>query len=107
LISDKAQALVSKTVKDILCSLYISDWQSEPHHQHQKACEQQIQDLKHIPNSILDHTNAPENIWLHCLKYVCFIFNHTASSTLNDSVPLQVLTGSNRRYWSHTVLQVL
>jgi hypothetical protein len=78
----------------MLRSLYISDWQSEPHHQHQNACERRIQDLKRMTNTVLDRTNAPPNLWLHCLQYVCFICNHTASSSLDDAVPLQVLTGS-------------
>jgi hypothetical protein len=62
LISDRSQAEVSNKVKDILRSLYISDWQSEPHHQHQSACERRIQDLKHMTNTIHDCTNAPQNL---------------------------------------------
>ena len=39
LISDRAQVKISNKVKDILCALNISDWQSEPQQQHQNPCE--------------------------------------------------------------------
>jgi hypothetical protein len=94
LIRDGAQAEISNKVKDILRTLSISDWQIKPHNQHQNSFEGCIQYLKHKTNTILDCTNAPPNLWLHCLMYVCFILNHTSSNTLNNSVPLQVLTGS-------------
>jgi hypothetical protein len=39
LISDRAQVEISKKVLDILCTLCISDWQSEPHQQLQNPAE--------------------------------------------------------------------
>jgi hypothetical protein len=40
LISDRAQVEISAKVKDILRALCISDWQREPHQQHQNPAEQ-------------------------------------------------------------------
>ena len=36
LISDSAQSEISNRVKDMLRALFIDDWKSEPHYQHQK-----------------------------------------------------------------------
>jgi hypothetical protein len=36
LITDRAQSEISTKVKDILRHYIISDWQSEPHYQHQR-----------------------------------------------------------------------
>ena len=39
LISDSARVEISRRVLDILCSLCIDDWQSEPNYQHQNFAE--------------------------------------------------------------------
>ena len=39
LVSDHAQVEISGRVQDILRNLIISDWQSEPHQQHQNPAE--------------------------------------------------------------------
>jgi len=39
LISDRAQVEISEKVQDILCTLFIGHWQSEPHQQHQNPAE--------------------------------------------------------------------
>jgi len=39
LISDRAQAEISKAVMDLMRALVISSWQSEPHQQHQNPAE--------------------------------------------------------------------
>ena len=94
LISDRAQVEISNKVKDILRTYCISDWQSEPHQQHQNPCERRYQTMKSMANTILDRTGSPAFLWLQCLMYVCFILNNTSSDALNGAVPLQVLTGS-------------
>ena len=40
LIRDHAQVEISKHIQEILCTLYIGSWQSEPHYQHQDLGEQ-------------------------------------------------------------------
>ena len=67
LISDNAQVEISNKVKDILRYLFIDDWQSEPHYQHQNPAERRYQDLKRITNRILDRTGAPPELWLLAL----------------------------------------
>jgi len=46
LISDRAQVKISKHVQEILCTLFIGAWQSEPVKQHQNFAEQRYQDIK-------------------------------------------------------------
>ena len=52
LISDRAQVEFSNKVKDILRSLIISDWQNEPHHQHQNPAEIRYHDVKRFTNTL-------------------------------------------------------
>ena len=93
LISDRAQAEVSNKVLDIIRTLSIGWWQSEPHQQHQNPAERKYQQVKSMVNTILDYTGAPAFTWLLALTYVCFILNHTMCHSI-DAVPLQQLTGS-------------
>jgi Reverse transcriptase (RNA-dependent DNA polymerase) len=93
LISDRAQVEISKKVLDILRTLCISDWQSEPHQQQQNPAERRFQTVKTAANRIMDRTGAPPYTWLLCLTYVCFLLNHTYNSSI-DGVPLQKLHGS-------------
>jgi hypothetical protein len=92
LISDSAQVIVSNKVQDILRTLCIKSWQSEPYQQHQNAAERRYQTIKRATNRILDRTGAPPNTWLLCLKYVCYLLNHTYNDNIKG-VPLTILTG--------------
>ncbi len=92
LISDRAQVEISTKVQDILRTLFISSWQSEPHQQHQNFAERRIQTLKTSTNRIMDRTGAPASTWLLCLAYVCFLLNHMWDDSIHG-VPLTVLTG--------------
>ena len=93
LISDRAQVEVSKKVLDILRTLFISAWQSEPHQQQQNPAERRIQTIKNTSNRIMDRVGAPAYTWLLCLTYVCYLLNHTYNETVKD-VPLNRLTGT-------------
>ena len=93
LISDRAQVEISKKVLDILRTLCIGDWQSEPHQQQQNPAERRFQTVKTAANRIMDRTGAPPNTWFLCLTYVCFLLNHTYNGSIGD-VPLNRLTGS-------------
>ena len=93
LISDCAQVEISEKVQDILCTLFIGSWQSEPHQQHQNPAEHCFQTVKTTANTILDHSGAPACTWLLCLLYVCFLLNHTFCTAIN-CVPLQHANGS-------------
>ena len=93
LISDNAQSETSNRVKDILRTLVIGNWSSEPHRQHQNPAERRIQTLKTTTNVVLDRSGAPAYTWLLALLYVCFVLNHCYSATING-VPLTRLTGT-------------
>ena len=98
LISYQAQVEISKHVQEILQTLYIASWQSEPHHQHQNPPKCHYQDVKWMCNTIVDHTSAPAYCWLLCLIYICFVLNNCYSDnikghllvmgTTNDISPL-------------------
>jgi len=92
LVRDHAQVEISSKVQDILCTLFIGNWQSEPHQQHRNPAEHCFQTVKTTTNTILDCSGAPANTWLLCLLYVCFLLNHTLCAAI-ISVPLQ-LAGS-------------
>jgi hypothetical protein len=94
LVSNRAQVEISGRVKDILRSLIIGDWQSEPHQQHQNPAERKYQDVKRMANTIMDRTGSPPQTWLLALMYVCFVLNFTASASLNWRTPMEILTGS-------------
>ena len=93
LISDRAQSEISNKAKDFLRALFIVEWQSEPHHQHQNYAERRYNTVKSKTNIILNRTGAPAYCWLLCLTYVCFLLNHLATESLQWKTPLQVLTG--------------
>lgn len=93
LISDKAKSETSKRVLDILRSMFIQDWQSEPHHQWQNFAENRWQTVQNMANNILSRTGAPDSSWLLCLQWICYILNHSATKALDWDVPLTRLTG--------------
>ena len=77
---------------DILRTLFISSWQSEPHQQHQNYAENRYNTIKGAANRIMDRTGAPPFTWLLCLMYVCFLYNHTYNTTIR-AIPLTLLLG--------------
>mgnify|MGYP006357956311 FL=1 len=93
LISDSARAQISKKVVSILRALCIGDWQSEPKQQHQNPAERRIQTVKMRTNVVMDRTGAPDNTWLLCLLYVCYLLNYTYCENIKD-VPMRKLNGS-------------
>ena len=93
LVSDRAPVEISKRVHDILRALFIDDWQSEPHCQHQNPAERRIQTVKRGANTLLDRTGAPAYAWLLAILYVCFVLNFTHNAVINN-VPMNLATGS-------------
>ena len=93
LISDGARVIISDKIVDILRTLCIKSWQSEPYQQQQNPAERRYQTLKTAANRIMDRTGAPPKTWLLCLQYACFLLNHTYNSTVGN-VPLVKLTGN-------------
>ena len=105
LISDCAQVELSKRVLDVIRSLCISSWQSEPHQQHQNPAERRFQTVKKMTNTLLDRSGSPASTWLLAMTYVCFLLNHLYCASIKG-IPAQHLTGSTpdispllRFYW--------
>ena len=93
LITDGGKYEVSKNVADLLRSLFIKQYESEPYHQHQNKAEQRYGVVKRYINTLMNLTGAPAHCWLLCLLYVCSLLNATSSPALGGLTPLQALTG--------------
>ena len=94
LISDGGKYEISKRVTDLLCSLFIQDYQSEPYHQHQNKAENRFGLAKHYTNTVMNTSGCPAFCWLLCLQYICVVLNHLASPTLQGICPVQALEGT-------------
>ena len=57
------------------------------------VAERRYQDVKRLANKILDRTGAPPSLWLLAMRYACFVYNHTAVSSLDWKTPMSILTG--------------
>ena len=94
LISDGGKYEISKQVTDLLRSLFIQDYQSEPYHQHQNKDEICFGLAKHYTNTVMNTSGCPACCWLLCLQYICDVLNHLASPTLQGICPVQALQGT-------------
>ena len=94
LISDGGKYEISKQVTDLLRSLFIQDYQSEPYHQHQNKAENRFGLAKHYTNTVMNTSGCPACCWLLCLQYICVVLNHLASPTLQGICPVQALEGT-------------
>ena len=91
LISDGGKYEISKQVTDLLHSLFIQDYQSEPYHQHQNKAENHFGLAKRYTNTVMNTSGCPACCWLLCLQYICVVLNHLASPTLQGICPVQAL----------------
>ena len=94
LISDGGKYEISKQVTDLLRSLFIQDYQSEPYHQHQNKAENRFGLAKRYTNTVMNTSGCPACCWLLCLQYICVVLNHLASPTLQGICPVQALQGT-------------
>ena len=94
LISDLGKYEISKQVTDLLCSLFIQDYQSEPYHQHQNKAENRFGLAKRYTNTVMNTSGCTACCWLLCLQYICVVLNHLASPTLQGICPVQALQGT-------------
>ena len=94
LISDGGKYEISKRVTDLLRSLFIQDYQSEPYHQHQNKAKNRFGLAKHYTNTVMNTSGCPAFCWLLCLQYICVVLNHLASPTLQGICPVQALRGT-------------
>ena len=93
LITDGGKYEISKKLADLLRSLFIKQYESEPYHQHQNKAAQRYGVMKRYINALMNLTGAPAHCWLLCMLYVCSLLNATASPALGGLTPLQALTG--------------
>ena len=70
LISDGGKYEISKQVSDLLRSLFIQDYQSEPYHQHQNKAENRFGLAKCYTNTVMNTSGCPAFCWLLCLQYI-------------------------------------
>ena len=94
LISDGGKYEISNRVTDLLRSLFIQDYQSEPYHQHQNKAENRFGLAKRYTNTVMNTSGCPACCWLLCLQYICVVLNHLASPTLQGICPVQALQGT-------------
>ena len=94
LISDGGKYEISKRVTDLLRSLFIKDYQSEPYHQHQNKAENCFGLAKRYTNTVMNTSGCTACCWLLCLQYICVVLNHLASPTLQGICPVQALEGT-------------
>ena len=94
LISDGGKYEISKRVTDLLHSLFIQDYQSEPYHQHQNKAENRFGLAERYTNTVMNTSGCPACCWLLCLQNICVVLNHLASPTLQGICPVQALQGT-------------
>ena len=94
LISDGGRYEISKRVTDLLRSLFVQDYQSEPYHQQQNKAENCFGLAKRYTNTVMNTSGCPACCWLLCLQYICVVLNHLASPTLQGICPVQALEGT-------------
>ena len=94
LISDGGKYEISKRVTDLLRSLFIQDYQSEPYDQHQNKAENCFGLAKRYTNTVMNTSGCTACCWLLCLQYICVVLNHLAYPTLQGICPVQALEGT-------------
>ena len=94
LTSDGGKYDISKGVTDLLHSLFIQDYQSEPYHQDQNKTENCFGPAKHYTNTVMNTSGCPACCWLLCLKYICVVLHYLASPTLQGICPVPALQGT-------------
>ena len=80
IITDGRKYEISKKVADLLRSLFIKQYESEPYHQHQNKAKQYYGAVKRYINTLMNLTVAPA----HCLYVSIF-------SMLQHHLPLEDL----------------
>ena len=66
IITDGGKYEISKNVADLLRSLFIKQYESEPYHQHQNKAEQCYGVVKRYIKTLMNLTGAPAHYWLLC-----------------------------------------
>ena len=94
LTSDGGKYQISKGVTNLLHSLFIQDYQSEPYHQDQNKAENCFGPAKRYTNTVMTTSGCHACCWLLCLQYICLVLHHLASPTLQGICPTPALQGT-------------
>jgi hypothetical protein len=73
--------------------LRTSNFQCEPHHQHQNYSERRIQEVEKLTNTLLDYSGYPPSLWLLCVQHVVYLLNRLSTEFLQWKTPLEATTG--------------
>ena len=92
--SDGGKYEISKGVTDLLHSLFIQDYQSEPYHQDENKAENCFGPAKRYTNTVMNTSGCPACCWLLCLQLICVLLHHLTSPTLQGICPVQALQGT-------------
>ena len=94
LTSDGGTYDISKGATDLLHSLFIQDFKSEPYHQQQNKVKNCFGHAKHYPKTVMNTSGCPACSWLFCLQCICVVLNYLASIPLQGICPVQALQGT-------------
>ena len=75
LITDSARVEISARVQDILRSLIIDSWQSEPNYQHQNFAERRWRHFKRNIQWFMSLRNVDPEAWLLCAMWIADVMN--------------------------------
>ena len=93
LCTDNAKTQVGEKWATTSRQHHIQQRTTVPHNQNQNYAERCIQDIKHKSMQVLYESNAPVQLWCYCLIFVTDCYNYTAKESLENKVPVEVLTG--------------
>jgi len=93
LISDHANYEMSARVKDVLWSLMIGHWKSEPYYQHQNFAEHRWGHVKANLEWLMAFLDVDPDCWLLALNYACSVMNLTTEKILGWRTPQEVADG--------------
>jgi len=93
LMSDHANCEMSARVKDVLRSLMIGHWKSEPCYQHQNFAEHRWGHVKSNLEWLVSFLDVDPDCWSLALNCACSMMNLTAEKILGWRAPQEVATG--------------
>jgi len=89
LINDNANMEISDAQRKILRAYNINRGKTDLYHPHQNPVERRRQEIKKVTLAILDHTNAPVNLWALATKYAILLLNHTVNESIGGITPIE------------------
>ena len=82
IISDSEKSEISLRAKDMLRALFVDEWKSEVHNQHQNFAGRRCQTIKRHTKTLLDRTRDPACTWLLSMMHFFFFLNHFCNACM-------------------------